>query len=106
MLELASSPLLTDIATNLVVSLIVFVIGFLIGKWRGRRSLRGRNLEQYDFYPFTVDEDGFPQFSTRATTGSASCRTAASTSRTTGESYVSSARHSATWASRSSCTTL
>jgi hypothetical protein len=63
MLELSSNPLVMDLATNLVVSLIVFASGFLIGKWRGRRSLRGRNLEQYEFYPFAVDKDGFPQFS-------------------------------------------
>jgi hypothetical protein len=61
--ELASNPWVLEIGTNLVVSLLVFVAGFLVGKWRGRRSLRGRNLEQYDFYPFVVDADGFPQFS-------------------------------------------
>jgi len=57
------NPLVADLATNLVVSLIVFATGFLIGKWRGRKSLQGRNLEQYEFYPFVVDADGFPQFS-------------------------------------------
>ena len=61
--ELASNPWVLDIATNLVVSLIVFVFGYAFGKWRGRHSLSGRNLEQYDFYPFTVDAEGFPQFS-------------------------------------------
>lgn len=54
---------LTDLATNLLVSLIVFVVGFLIGKRRERVLLAGRNLEQYDFYPFVVDQDGFPAFS-------------------------------------------
>jgi len=52
-----------DVAANLIVSLIVFTGGFLIGKWRLRRQLRGRNLEQYDFYPFVADANGFPQFS-------------------------------------------
>jgi hypothetical protein len=58
-----ASPWLQDLASDMVGSLVVFAIGFLIGKWRGRRQARGRNLEQYDFYPFTVDKDGFPQFS-------------------------------------------
>ena len=61
--DLISSSWLQEIATSLVVSLVLFSGGFLLGKWRGRRSMRGRNLEQYDFYPFTVDTDGFPQFS-------------------------------------------
>ena len=52
-----------DVGTNLVVSLLVFVGGYLIGRWRIRRQLQGRNLEQYDFYPFVADADGFPHFS-------------------------------------------
>jgi hypothetical protein len=52
-----------DIGTNLVVSLLLFAGGYAIGHWRLRRRLRGRNLEQYDFYPFVADADGFPQFS-------------------------------------------
>ena len=37
-------------------------MGFVFGKWRARRQALGRNLEQFDFYPFIVDTDGFPQF--------------------------------------------
>jgi predicted transcriptional regulator YheO len=61
--EILSSSWLRDIATNLVVTVIVFAAGFLIGKYRQRALMRGRNLEQYDFYPFEVDADGFPNFS-------------------------------------------
>jgi hypothetical protein len=61
--EILTSPWLRDIATNLAVSAIVFAAGFLIGKYRQRTLMRGRNLEQYDFYPFEVDTDGFPSFS-------------------------------------------
>lgn len=56
-------PLIRDVGINLLVSLIVFAFGYLFGRWRVRRQLRGRNLEQYDFYPFVADADGFPQFS-------------------------------------------
>jgi predicted transcriptional regulator YheO len=61
--EMTSAAWLSDLATNLLVSLMVFAIGYLIGKRRERALLAGRNLEQYDFYPFAVDKDGFPAFS-------------------------------------------
>ncbi|HQR24520.1 MAG TPA: PAS domain-containing protein [Steroidobacteraceae bacterium] len=61
--DILGSPWLRDIAVNLVVSAIVFAVGFAIGKYRQRALMRGRNLEQYDFYPFEVDADGFPHFS-------------------------------------------
>lgn len=62
MQDILGSPWLRDIATNLVVSALVFAIGFAVGKYRQRTLMRGRNLEQYDFYPFDVDADGFPNF--------------------------------------------
>jgi hypothetical protein len=62
MFEFLSYSWVRDLAINLAVSLIVFSVGFLIGKHRERRMARGRNLEQYDFYPFSVDAQGFPEF--------------------------------------------
>jgi len=62
MTETTLTGLMQDVAINLLVSLLVFAGGYLFGRWRVRRQLRGRNLEQYDFYPFTADPDGFPQF--------------------------------------------
>lgn len=63
MTELLAGSWIQELAVNLAASLVLFGGGFLIGKWRGRRQRMGRNLEQYDFYPFVVDEHGFPQFS-------------------------------------------
>lgn len=60
--NLAIGSLAQDIGVNLLVSFIVFSGGYLLGRWRLRRQLRGRNLEQYDFYPFSADQDGFPEF--------------------------------------------
>lgn len=60
---MVASSWVQDLTVNLAVSLVLFGGGFLIGKWRGRRQRLGRNLEQYDFYPFVVDPRGFPQFS-------------------------------------------
>jgi predicted transcriptional regulator YheO len=61
--ESTFTSLAWDIGINLLVSLVLFAVGYLVGRWRVRRQLRGRNLEQYDFYPFADDADGFPQFS-------------------------------------------
>ena len=58
-----ASSWVIDLLTNLAVSLILFVVGYALGKRRERRQLAGRNLEQYDCYPFAVDADGFPAFS-------------------------------------------
>jgi hypothetical protein len=63
--EALSNPLLHELTVNVAASLILFVGGFLFGKARERRQQRGRNLEQYDFYPFTVDPQGFPEFDLR-----------------------------------------
>jgi hypothetical protein len=52
-----------EIGVNVLASLVIFGGGYLIGRWRIRRQLRGRNLEQYDFYPYVPDAAGFPQFS-------------------------------------------
>ena len=60
---LLAQPWLVDVAVNLLVSGIVFAIGYAVGKYRQRLAMGGRNLEQYDFYPFEVDAHGFPEFS-------------------------------------------
>ena len=60
MAELTGQPWLVEILVNLVVSGIVFAIGYAVGKYRQRLAQSGRNLEQYDFYPFVVDAQGFP----------------------------------------------
>ena len=58
-----ASSWVVDLLTNLAVSLILFAVGYALGKRRERQQLAGRNLEQYDCYPFAVDPDGFPAFS-------------------------------------------
>ena len=47
----------TELAGNVLASAILLGFGFLFGKYRERRLQQGRNLEEYDFYPFDVDED-------------------------------------------------
>src|SRR5262245_2790717 len=54
-----------DITVNVLASIIVFGlflgIGFLWGKYKERRRF-GRKLEDYDFYPYTINRDNFPEF--------------------------------------------
>src|SRR5437667_9814975 len=53
-----------DIA-SIIVSLLFLATGFLWGKYKEQRRKFGRNLEEYDFYPFTVTRDNFGEFSLR-----------------------------------------
>jgi predicted transcriptional regulator YheO len=55
----------SDITVNLIASvlasLILLAVGFLWGKYKERRKF-GRNLEEYDFYPYTINRDNVPEF--------------------------------------------
>ena len=55
-----------DITVNVIASIIASAIllagGFLWGKYKERRRKFGRNLEEYDFYPFTVTRENFGEF--------------------------------------------
>ncbi|MFI5237942.1 MAG: PAS domain-containing protein, partial [Ignavibacteriales bacterium] len=53
---------IVSILSGVVVSVILFIVGFLIGKTREVRKHKGKNLEHYEFYPFTVDDNNFPNF--------------------------------------------
>lgn len=54
---MTDSPWLVNILSGLIVSLILFGIGYLIGKKKEREKYKGKNLEEYDFYPFDLDKD-------------------------------------------------
>jgi predicted transcriptional regulator YheO len=55
-----------DITVNVVASMIASAIllgvGFLFGKYKERQQF-GKRLEEYDFYPYTINRDNFPEFS-------------------------------------------
>src|SRR3989440_9057101 len=55
-----------DITVNVIASVIasaVFLVaGFVWGKYKERRRKFGRNIEEYDFYPFTVTRENFGEF--------------------------------------------
>src|SRR5437764_9006060 len=56
----------SDITINVIASIIASGIllsaGFLWGKYKERHRF-GRRLEEYDFYPYTINRDNFPEFS-------------------------------------------
>ena len=55
-----------DITVNVIASIIAsaifFAVGFLWGKYKERQRF-GKKLEEYDFYPYTISRDNFPEFS-------------------------------------------
>jgi predicted transcriptional regulator YheO len=55
-----------DITVNVIASVIASALllaaGFLWGKYKERQRF-GKKLEEYDFYPYTINRDNFPEFS-------------------------------------------
>ncbi len=49
--------MLTEILINLFASAILLGFGYLGGQFRERRSRLGKKLEEYEFYPFALDEN-------------------------------------------------
>ena len=50
-----------NVIASIIASLVLLAAGFLWGKYNERRKY-GRNLEDYDFYPFTINRENFPEF--------------------------------------------
>src|SRR4029079_14599026 len=51
-----------NIIASIITSALLLAVGFVWGKYKERRRY-GRRLEEYDFYPYTVNRDNFPEFS-------------------------------------------
>src|SRR5881394_2378813 len=52
-----------NVIASIIASLFFLIAGFIWGKYKERRRKFGRNLEEYDFYPFTVTRENFGEFS-------------------------------------------
>jgi predicted transcriptional regulator YheO len=67
LLPFLAAGLGSDITVNVLASVIasafLLAVGFLFGKYKERRRKFGRNLDEYDFYPFTVSRENFGEFS-------------------------------------------
>ncbi|HSD69586.1 MAG TPA: PAS domain-containing protein [Woeseiaceae bacterium] len=49
--------MLIELAVNVLASAILLLVGFISGKHRERKLQRGINLEEYEFYPFGLDDN-------------------------------------------------
>jgi hypothetical protein len=66
MINALQSELGINVIASIIVSALFLGIGFVWGKYKERRRKFGRNLEEYDFYPFTVTRENFGEFSLKA----------------------------------------
>ena len=55
------SEITVNVIASIIASVILLIAGFLWGKYKERRRF-GRNLEEYDFYPFTINRDNLSEF--------------------------------------------
>lgn len=51
-----------NVIASIIASVIFLTIGFLWGKYKERQRF-GKKLEDYDFYPYAINRDNFPEFS-------------------------------------------
>jgi hypothetical protein len=63
MINALQSELGINVIASIIVSALFLVIGFVWGKYKERQRKFGRNLEEYDFYPFIVTRENFGEFS-------------------------------------------
>src|SRR5256886_2059597 len=63
MIKVLQSELSINVVASLIVSLLFLAAGFAWGKYKERQRKFGKNLEEYDFYPFTVTRENFGEFS-------------------------------------------
>src|SRR5256886_10824226 len=62
MISALQSEIGINVIASIVASLFFLGAGFVWGKYKERRRKFGRNLEEYDFYPFTVTRENFGEF--------------------------------------------
>jgi predicted transcriptional regulator YheO len=58
---ITGSDFTVNVVASIIASAILLAAGFLWGKYKERRKF-GRNLEDYDFYPYTINRDNVPEF--------------------------------------------
>ena len=62
MINALQSDIGVNVIASIIASLFFLVTGFVWGKYKERRRKFGRNLDEYDFYPFTVTRENFGEF--------------------------------------------
>src|ERR1700746_1608188 len=51
-----------NVIASIIASLFFLATGFVWGKYKERRRKFGRNLDEYDFYPYSVTRENFGEF--------------------------------------------
>jgi predicted transcriptional regulator YheO len=51
-----------NVIASIIASIVFLIAGFVWGKYKERQRKFGRNLDEYDFYPFTVTRENFGEF--------------------------------------------
>src|ERR1700757_3751152 len=62
MIKALQSEIGINVIASIIASAIFLAVGFVWGKFKERRRKFGRNLEEYDFYPFTITRENFGEF--------------------------------------------
>src|SRR5438477_4955166 len=62
MINALQSELGISLIASIIASAFFLAAGFVWGKYKERQRKFGRNLEEYDFYPFTVTRENFGEF--------------------------------------------
>src|ERR1700746_2767719 len=62
MIDALKSEIGVNVIASIIASVFFLVAGFVWGKYKERRRKFGRNLEEYDFYPFTITRENFGEF--------------------------------------------
>jgi predicted transcriptional regulator YheO len=63
MIKALQSELGINVIASIIASAVFLAAGFVWGKYKEQRRKFGRNLEDYDFYPFTISRENFGEFS-------------------------------------------
>lgn len=57
------SEWISTMLSEFTASALLVAAGFLVGRYRERRHIKGRDLHQYDFYPYVATPEKFAEFS-------------------------------------------
>ena len=63
MIKGVGSDITVNVIASVIASLFFLAAGFVWGKYKERQRKFGKNLEEYDFYPFIVTRENFGEFS-------------------------------------------
>jgi len=61
MIKKFGSDITLNVIASVVASVIFLIAGFFWGKYQEHQKF-GKNLDQYDFYPFEVNRENIPEF--------------------------------------------